>query len=240
MSAVDLQLDYFQIYDLEPVVSLRGRRLATRTVALRGQFDEEPETGVLTGLIRFADRVSKNGERLYDKGAHLTWYTWVRPLIRRPRWRRVQVSNQFAEEQELHIREAAGLWVPARKKILPDGAWSEKSTRLYHYRVYRVAWAQEVKYPSIELEDQFGGRKTRPLYPVAFAVPVWKKREGQSEPMPDGAPGAAHLTIYRVEPSEKLSVKIATRDQFYAFRSLKLGASELLAVPSQKRGWEEG
>jgi hypothetical protein len=240
MNAVDLQLDYFQIYDLKPVVDLKPRPVAPRTAWLRGQFDKEAEMGVLTALIRFADRVSKNGEPLFDENAHMTGYTWVRPVTFPSLWRRVWVANQFTEKQELHIRAAVGLWVPAQKKILPNGVLSPKTTTLHHYVVYEVAWAQPINYPVIKLEDQFGRRETRALYPVAFAVPVWKKREGQTQPMPAGAPGAAHLTIYRVKSSEELSIGIATRDQFYGFGSLKLGASERLAVPSKKLHWEVG
>jgi hypothetical protein len=240
MNAIELQLDYFQIYDLEPVVDLRRRPVSVRTVALRGQFDKKAETRVLTGLIRFADRASKNGESLFDEDAHLTGYPWARPLAFRPHWRRVWVANQFAKKQELHIGAAAGLWVPAQKRILPEGELSEKSTRLHHYMVYEVIWAQPVDYPSISLEDQFGHRQTKPLYPVAFAVPVWKQRGQQPKPMPKGAPEGAHLTIYRVEPSEELSIQIETFDQFYHFPALKLGASERLAVPSKKLRWEEG
>ena len=150
------------------------------------------------------------------------------------------MANQFTDRQELHIRAAVGLWVPAQKRILPNGTLSPKTTKLHHYMVYEVAWAQQINYPVIKLEDQFGRRETRPLYPVAFAVPVWKKREGPTASMPEGAPEAAHLTIYRVEPSKELGIGISTRDQFYTFSSLKLGASDRLAVPSKKVEWKEG
>ena len=80
MNAVDFQLDYFQIYDLKPVIDLRQRPVAPRTAWLRGQFDREAERGLLTGLIRFADRVSKNGEKLFDENAHMTGYIWHRPI----------------------------------------------------------------------------------------------------------------------------------------------------------------
>lgn len=239
MNATDLQLDYFQIYDLKEVVDLKPRPVAPRTAWLRGQFDKEAEKGVLTALIRFADRASKNGEKLFDENAHMTGYTWARPATLPSPWRRVWIANQFTEKQELHIRAAVGLWVPAQKRILPNGVLSPKTDRLHHYLVYEVAWAQPMKCPVIKLEDQFGGRETKLLYPVAFAVPVWKKREGQTVPMPAGAPGAAHLTIYRVERSKDLSISIATRDQFYGFR-LNLAFSERLAVPSKKLQWEVG
>lgn len=245
MNAVDLELDYFQIYDLKQAVDLSGRRLSRRTAALRGQFDEEAQTRVLTWLIRFADRVSKNGETLFDKNAHLTGYTFARPLNFRPPLRRVWVANQFTQKegQELQIVDIpVGLWVPAQKRILPDGEWSAKSTTLHHYMVYVVRRAQRVNYPSIRLKDQLIKRKARPLRPVAFAVPVWKKRKPgwQVEPMPDGVPGAAHLTIYLVEASENLSNEVATQDQFYTFDSLTLGWTERLAVPSKKLHSEKG
>ena len=117
MQAVDLKLDYFQIYDLEEVVDLSGRPRVERTVTLTGQFGEEK--GRIERLVRFADRASKNKEELYDPNAHLLGYRLTRMTTVRSRWRRVWVANQLTDKQELHIRGASGLWVPAQKRIRP-------------------------------------------------------------------------------------------------------------------------
>lgn len=236
MKAVELKLDYFQIYDLEEVVDLSRRPRAERAVELKGQFGEEK--GRIERLVRFADRASKNKEDIYDPNAHLLGYRFARATTVRSRWRRVWVANQFTAKQELHIRGASGLWVPAQKRIRPKGRWTE-TTGLFHYLVYVVAWAEPAEYPPIVLEDQFGRRETRPMYPVAFAVPVSKRRVGHTEPVDDIPGDAAHLTIYRVGRMKDSRAEIDARDQFYTHRLLKLGTSERLAVPSVKLEWKE-
>lgn len=72
MSAKELKLDYFKFYDVE-------NRGAEGDVLLRGQFDRRPQKMQLRLLDFFANPVSKNGEPLYDKNAHLAWYRGVRP-----------------------------------------------------------------------------------------------------------------------------------------------------------------
>lgn len=236
MNAREIGLDYFQIYNLEYPVDL-PRRLpsAARTCWLKDQFDQEPVQSRVDLLNRFADRVSKNGEPLFDKNAHLTCYRLIRPpresLIRRSVW----VANQFLEgrEQELQIREPLGLMVPARKRM-PRGEWS-RETKLDHYKIYRVTRGRPIN-ATVTLEDQFGRRKTWVHYPVAFAAPVWKKREREFPILNDHA----HLTIYTVDASEDVPVTIYILDQFFPSRPLRLrlDVSYLLAVPSKKLGWE--
>ena len=230
MNAVDLGLDYFQIYELERPVDVSR---AGELVALQGQFDEEAEKARPVCMIRFADRVRKNNEELYDKNAHLTWYRlgWrTDPRV----IRHVTIANQFTKEQELEIHQVIGLLVPARMRTGHRRAFS-KETRLDHYKVYE-AFGPQVDAPPIELEDQFHRRQTRVYYPVAFAVPVWKEHKERFDILNE----KAHLTIYRVDTSRDLPIVIDTLDQFFPLRGLKLGVSRLLAVPSKKLDWKEG
>lgn len=72
MTAKELKLDYFQIYDI-------ANREATGNVSLQGQFDARPLKMEFALLDFFANPVAKNLEPIYDKNAHLTWYRGVQP-----------------------------------------------------------------------------------------------------------------------------------------------------------------
>src|SRR5262249_33885362 len=67
MTAKELKLDYFQIYDV-------ANRQSTGNVLLQGQFDARLLRMELALLDFFANPVAKNAEPIYDKNAHLTWY----------------------------------------------------------------------------------------------------------------------------------------------------------------------
>lgn len=232
MNAIEFRLDYFQLYNLEQPVNLASRPLAARTAELKGQFDKVPERYRLEWLFGFADRASKNGEKLYDPNAHLTCYAVRGPTNIQPIRRHVLVANQFGKEQELEIREVFALMVPCVKRIRPQGPSSER-TKLDHYNVYRVTQGRPVEGPPIKLADQFDTRETRVYKPYAFAVPVWKKHGNEEFPILN----PAHLTIYWVDSSRDVPTEIDTLDQFFTHRFLKLGVSQLLAVPSKKLRW---
>ncbi|OLD13259.1 MAG: hypothetical protein AUJ01_15365 [Acidobacteria bacterium 13_1_40CM_3_65_5] len=72
MTANELKLDYFHIYDV-------GNKSAAGDVLLRGQFDVRRQKMRLALLDYFANPVSKNAEPIYDPHAHLTWYVGVQP-----------------------------------------------------------------------------------------------------------------------------------------------------------------
>ena len=77
MNAKDLKLDYFQFYDV-------ANQILNEVILVQGQFDEEPERIRLTYLNLFANPVSKNGEELYNRHAHLIWYNVFDPVPSRP------------------------------------------------------------------------------------------------------------------------------------------------------------
>jgi len=235
MKAIELNLDYFQIYNLiEPIPLVRRLRPEARICKLKDQFDEEPIKGIVEMLGKFADRVSKNEEPLYDKNAHLTIYRLKRPepVV----MRRVSVANQFNHEepQEFYTREVLGLMVPARKRFARRAFTDE--TELDHYKIYRVVEAKPVE-TLVNLEDQFGRRETTVHHPVLFAVPVWKKREKEYPIINE----EAHLTIYAVNGMELKPIVIDILDQFFPSKPLrlKMDISLLLAVPSKKLDWEK-
>ncbi len=252
MNAVDFKLDYFQIYDLKNPIDLSKRREATRIIELKGQFDQAHEKARVESLDKFADRVSKNKEELYDPRAHLTWYSlYYPPDAPGPIRRRVQVINQFKQEHEqvLEIHRVIGLLVPAGKRWEKD-AKKEKvrlfsiSAKLDHYKIYEVIEGRPVDQYPVRLEDQFCTREVRVYQPVWFAVPVWKKHGRR---VFDILNKKAHLTIYKVD-EWKLGTAIETRDQFLSVLKgnivspggVILGVSRYLAVPTEKLDWKEG
>jgi hypothetical protein len=224
MNAKEFKLDYFQFYDIENPRDVSG---FSQSVMLKGQFDEEPEWAKPQVLKRFANPVSKNGEAIFNKNDHLTWYSLYSydPIVSR----HVEVANQFGE-QEFVIYGVVGLLVPARKREKPGSVFSNP-TKLDHYKVYNVIDRQEVVGKSFKFEDQFHTREAKVYDPVAFAVPVSKEHHGRVFPIHNMN---AHLTIYKMKPSRDMPDVIDARDQFGLHRYLKMGVSHLLAVPSKK------
>jgi hypothetical protein len=104
MTAKELKLDYFKFYEVE-------NREAEGDVLLRGQFDQRPQKMRLRLLDFFANPVSKNGEPLYDKNAHLAWYRGVQA----PECpRRVVLENQFGKF-DIRTGTGYGLLAPTQK-----------------------------------------------------------------------------------------------------------------------------
>ena len=222
MSAREFGLDYFQLYDIE------NPQLVQESVTLKGQFDKEPERGRLRRLNRFANPVSKNGEPILDKYAHLTSYFLHDPTSEPKRV--VIFSNQFGREQKIVTYSTIALLAPARK-IERGSKFPEK---LDHYKVYRVIDGDPVG-KEVKLEDQFASREAKVTYPIAFAVPVKKEHEGKTFPIHNEK---AHLVFYRITPSENIPKSIKAYDQFGRYY-LKIGVSYLLGVPSMKVDWKE-
>jgi hypothetical protein len=231
MNAIEFRLDYFQIYELKmPHIIPRAV-----SVSLKGQFDKEPVNVRLGSLVKFADRVSKNKEKLFDTNAHLTWYNFLE--IKTPAVvRRVIVANQFYPQgEELFIYNPVGLMVPARKRLPPRVKYTIK-TNLDHYLVYRVLGGKTMDLPPINLVDQFSSRETRLFQPLYFAVPVQKTYKTETAIInPD-----AHLTIYQVGfYKSKMPITIDTSDQISPGPGIQLEIALMLAAPSKKVEWKE-
>lgn len=220
MNAQDLRLDYFLLYEV-------ARQSVRESVALKGQFDKEPERGKLLFLDRFANPISKNGEDFYDENAHLTCYYLYESM---PEPTRVVVlENQFGEQKFL-IGNGFGLLAPAMKTLERESVFPEK---LDHYKVYEVLEGEPLN-AVVPFRDQFRSAEVRVTYPHGFAVPVEKEHEGKAFPIQNER---AHLTLYKVGVS-RMSRVIQVRDQFGRY-ILRVERSALLAVPGLKHEWQE-
>lgn len=218
MNAQELKLDYFNFYDA-------ANQSAGYIVGLQGQFDRTPEKAQLTYLNLFANPVSKNGEPMFDKNAHFTWYDLYDPSP--DPVREVTLENQFGK-QRVYTGRAYALLVPAQKmekgSVFPE--------RLDHYKIYQILQGEPVN-KEVKLEDQFGAMEGRVYYPMFLAAPVKKWYEGQTFGIHNEK---AHILMYRIYP-KMLEKTVAVRDQF-SRRYLHLFRSVLLGAPSVKHDWK--
>jgi hypothetical protein len=218
MTAQKLRLDYFNIYDVV-------NREVNFAVQARGQFDAKLVKMQLSVLDFFANPVSKNGEPMYDKRAHLAWYRG--PVPAEPT-RRVVLENQFGKIQ-VWIGGSAGLLAPTHK-VEPGSAAPEK---LDHYKVYRVIdWGQTPQ-ANLKLKDQFGSGEAQLLKPAFFAVPVRRVYKEKKFPIVNEK---AHLLIFNVTPKD-LQTKIKLSNQFEKSTATVVRRL-MLAVPSVKLEWK--
>lgn len=220
MTAADLRLDYFQIYDV-------GTKVAAGNVLLRGQFDSRRVKMHLHVLDHFATPVSKNREPLYDRNAHLAWYSGVQPP---EPMRAIKLENQFGRFK-IRTGTGEGLLVPTQKieerSRYPDA--------LDHYKVYRLADVDTVQRTSVTLRDQFGASRVRLLAPLSFAVPVEKRHGTKASAIQNSR---AHLLIFDITTKDLDDVtKVTIWNQFDKRKSVDVLRSVMLAVPSIKQEW---
>lgn len=220
MTAQELKLDYFKFYDVE-------NREAEADLLLRGQFDRRPQKMRLRLLDYFGNPVSKNGEPLYDKHAHLAWYRGVQP---REPLRQVVLENQFGKF-DIRTGKGYGLLVPTQKlergSVFPEG--------LDHYRVYRLVDVEEVPGVVLKLRDQFGSDEVKLRLPQFFAVPVLKRHGDKTYPIHNER---AHLLIFSITARE-LEKSIKLRNQFARSIGVRVVRSLMLAAPSVKHEWKQ-
>jgi len=219
MTAKELKLDYFQIYDLE-------NRPAAGNILLQGQFDEKRLKMQVALVDFFGNPVSKNGEPLYDKNAHLAWYRGVQPA---EPIRRVLLENQFGK-YDIRTGTGYGLLVPTQK-VEPGSAFPQA---LDHYKVYRLVDVEPVPHGVITLKDQFGASETPLRLPLYFAVPVAKRHDTKDYPIHNKT---AHLLIFSINV-RNVTKKITLRNQFSRNAAVNVVRSVMLAVPSLKREWK--
>ena len=219
MTAKDLKLDYFKFYDVE-------NREGVADITLRGQFDPRPQKMGLRLLDYFGNPVSKNGEPLYDKNAHLAWYRGIQPA---EPLRQAVIENQFGKF-EIRTGTGWGLLVPTQK-IETGSAFPEE---LDHFKIYRLATVIKPPDLTLKLRDQFGSDAAQLYYPLYFAVPVVKRYGDKTFEIRNPR---AHLLIISIT-NKKIEKTIRIRNQFTRGVSLKVLNSSMLAVPSLKHSWK--
>jgi hypothetical protein len=220
MTAKELKLDYFKFYDVE-------NREAAGDLLLRGQFDRRPQKMRLKLLDFFANPVSKNGEPLYDKNAHLAWYRGVQPP---EPIRRVLLENQFGKF-DIRTGTGYGLLVPTQK--IERG--SAFPGQLDHYKVYRLVDVELVPNKVLKLRDQFGRDEVKLRLPLYLAVPVMKRHRNKTYPIHNDR---AHLLIFSVTTRD-LRKNIKLRNQFHSGTGVRTVRSLMVGAPSLKRKWKQ-
>lgn len=220
MTAKGLKLDYFKLYDIE-------NREGAIDVWLKGQFDKKEQRMGVRILDRFANPVSKNGEPLYDKNAHLALYRGIVPA---EPTRSVVLENQFGAF-EVVIGACVGMLVPTEK--VEKGSAFPKG--LDHFKVYRVLHADKVPDKVVGLKDQFGSDEVKLGPPVTLAVPVAKRVGDKKYPIQNER---AHLLIFPIDARDiqktiKIQNQFARGPRVLVVRSLGLG------VPSVKKEWKQ-
>jgi hypothetical protein len=220
MTAKELKLDYFKFYDVE-------NRDAQADVRLRGQFDQSAKRLQVRLVDFFANSVSKNGEPMYDKNAHLAWYRGIQPA-EPPR--RVVLENQFGRF-DIRTGTGYGLLVPTQK--LEDGSAFPKD--LDHFKVYRLLDVEAAPGKTVKLKDQFVSDEAKVNLPLYFAVPVTKKHGDVTEPIHNEK---AHLLIFSITTRE-IQKPIRIKNQFARTISIQVVRSLMLAAPSIKLEWKQ-
>jgi hypothetical protein len=219
MEARELRLDYFKIYDVED-------RPAQADILLQGQFDKRALKMRLALLDFFGNPVSKNGEPIFDKNAHLSWYRGAQAA---EPMRRVVVENQFGKF-DIRTGTGYGLLVPSQKVE----AGSEFPKALDHYKVYRLVDVEQVPDVKLKLRDQFGSDEVALRLPMYFAVPVVKTFGEKKYPIQNPR---AHLLIFGITPRDSQR-KIVVRNQFARGITVPVVRSVMLAAPSLKIEWK--
>jgi hypothetical protein len=215
-----LNLDHFHFYKVEP-------QPTKQDVSLHGQFDKEASVPAhLPTITYFANPVSKDGDKIHNRLAHLTWYT-LEQRLQEPK-RVVDFENQFGK-QEIVIGQPVALLVPTEK--IEQG--SKPPEKVDHYKVYEVLKSKQIE-RKVTLKDQFGGEEGVPIgKTMFFAVPVTKKH---GETVTKIVNPKGHLTIYAIRP-KPLKKPQETIDQFGKHK-LTILESDMLALPTIKLGFK--
>jgi hypothetical protein len=219
MTARELELDFFQIYDVV-------NKAAGGDVSLRGTFDTRRQRMQMALLDYFATSASINGEPIVDTHAHLTWYRGIQPP---EPIRAVMLENVFGK-QKIRTGTGDGLLVPTQQ-IAPGSPFPDQ---LDHYKVYRLADVLRVPNDALSLRSRFGASRVRVEVPQYFAVPVDKRHGTKAFAIQNRR---AHLLILGITMREH-EAKISVRNQFDRRTSLELGRSVMLAVPSIMLDWK--
>jgi hypothetical protein len=222
MTAADLALDYFLIYDA-------ANKVAAGTVWLRGAFDDQRQRFQLALLDYVAMPAAKDKDAPSNPHGHLAWYGGVQPA--EPR-RTVSLENAFGRFK-IGIGTSFGLLVPTQR--IAQG--SRFPDALDHFKVYRLTNVQNPPKGRINLHDAFGTSRVDLGVPLYLAVPVAKwhgSKASTSIQSPD-----ANLLI-AASAARDVDAKLTLRNQFEKRRSVDIVRTTMVAVPGLTRDWFAG
>lgn len=201
-------------------------------VILEDQFDRESQTKEqvkLSAIEFFANPVSKNGGKIRDTNAHLTWYRFEEQGPERT----VTFKNQF-DTQTWRLGRPVYLLVPTEKR--EPGTESAFPRGLDHFKCYEVLSEQPPE-REVTLEDQFDKKLDRKEVvtvrrPKFFCNPVQKNDEEIKAPK-------NHLACYLITSDEGFPspLSVSVKDQF-GENTLTVKESQMLCVPSEKLTFE--
>lgn len=212
-------------------------------VKLNGQFDRRDWWDAFIGPAVLIGNPVKKVHRdvraeITNPRLHYVAYS-LRPDKPQPR-RVVKLANQFTREEPWVLADPVLLLVPTAKLFDPEVP--RRPEKGDHFVCYRVLQPR-LRRVDVRLEDQFDvARKKieriRELTPAYFAVPVRKRHlEGRAGQLVEPE---NHLAIYKVPPDRaERPLRVNTVNQF-GEQKLVASTSAFLAVPSVKRGWDQG
>jgi hypothetical protein len=169
-----------------------------------------------------------------DMDGHYTFYRFEHDEGWIPNSFQVTIQNQFQDDEELTVWGPVLLGVPTQKEDHP------MSDCLDHLLVYNIQHPVEyVPEPigEVDLYDQFHDELAVTVYePMFFANPVTKTIVDTGAVTP--ATTDDHFVFYPIddEPFEKSGMPISNQ---FGDQTLDVYAPALLAVPSEKIGWEQ-
>ncbi|UCD22388.1 MAG: hypothetical protein JSW22_01765 [Chloroflexota bacterium] len=235
---VPLPPDHYKLYWTDWLESVMPETLPV-DVKLEDQFGTFYET---VGEVEwFGNPVKKvhgsTTTEISDWDGHYTFYRFEHDENWTPSSFQVTINNQFQDDEQLTVQGPVLLGVPTQKEDQP------MSDCLDHLLVYYVLHPVEyVPEPlpgdiTVDLYDQFHDELGVTVYePMFFANPVTKTIIDTSEVTP--ATTDDHFVFYPLydQPFEKSGLPISNQ---FGDQTLDIGDAALLAVPSEKIGWEQ-
>jgi hypothetical protein len=222
-------LDHFKFYQV-----VGGPHVDVVLPKVGDQFYTGVEEVEVGSLRYFGNPVAKTHDgvvtEIGDTDHHLTLYDITTPTVQH--WA-VEVDNQFGP-QELTVTGPVMLAVPTLKEGHGPPMW------LDHFLLYRVIDGEDVQV-TVDLEDQWHKESDVEVYhPVYFANPAGKISPyvdwNPSDPLIIQNPDE-HLVFYQIA-GEPYQGNVGIQNQFHQQEILSVSEAELLAVPSQKIGFE--
>lgn len=218
------KIDHFKVYKVDTL----GVALPF-VVQLKDQFDITPRPVDPLFIEYFANPVSKNGQRIIDSTAHLTWYRLKEDVPVIPRT--VRITNQFGTFK-WQLGKPVYLLVPTHK-IEMDIPFPDTLT-IDHFKCYEVVAVESLQ-RRVTLVDQFDKKLDREEKvivdrPLFFGVPVMKNERAIINKID-------HLACYHISPlagpTPPRPINVIFKNQFGA-DTLTTRESYMLCVPSKK------